>query len=427
VVVRTDARARTLRVVFTPADGAPPLERTVPLPEGPRERARVAAFLARNLTSDEADALLRELQARARPAPAVEPPSEPPPLATDDAPAPLAAPRAAAPAALDPCDAPHPEAPVALALFSPVGLPSAPARAAFAYGAVYGDLAEIHGMGTGLALRVRCASRGVVVTALGSVVQRRSVGLLLAGVVNVTTGKADGAALSAGVNVHTGVVRGVTASSVTIAAGDLEGAQIGLLNIGGSVTGAQVGLLNIGSSVRGAQVGLLNIAGPVTGAQVGVLNVAKEVDAAVGVLASISWAHRIRGVAWLSTITPLQVGVMFEGKRMYAGVSFGRLLQQILTNADFYLGAEIGLHAYTNAEHGVIWDIAISNDSSVGVGAGKLVDLARLGTRLGYRVLPRFAPYVYAGVAVVTPPTAPEAPPPDEFDVEPEVGAGAIF
>ncbi len=160
---------------------------------------------------------------------------------------------------------------------------------------------------------------------------------------------------------HTGPVQGLTASTVTVATGGLEGAQIGVVNI----------------------------AGPVTGAQLGVLNVAKEVDAAVGALASISWAHRIRAVAWLSSITPLQVGVQFEGKRMYAGISFGRLFQQILTEADFFLGAEIGLHAYANPEHGVIWDFAVSTDSSVGVGAGKLVDLVRLGTRFGYRVAPR--------------------------------------
>ena len=435
VAVRADARERTLRVVFTPADGTSPLERTVPLPADAHERARVAAFLARNLSSDEADALLRDLQKRAEAEHPVAPPAEPPlaapaeELAPVSAPviAPVVAPIGVAPPAPDPCAAAFPEVPVALALFSPLALPSTPARAALAYGALYGDLAEIRGLGTGVALRVRCSSRGVVVTALGSVLQGRSVGLVLAGAANVTTGKTDGAALSAGLNLHTERVRGVTASSVTIATGDLEGAQIGLLNIGGAVTGAQVGLLNIGASVRGAQIGIVNIAGPVTGAQVGILNVAKEVDAAVAALVSISWAHRIRAMAWLSTITPLQIGVVFEGKRMYAGVSFGRLLQQILAQGDFYLGAEIGVHAYTNTEHGVIWDLAISNDSSVGVGAGRVVDLARLGTRVGYRVLPRFAPYVYAGIAAVTPPAKSGAPPPDDFDIQPEVGAGTIF
>jgi len=412
VVVRADAAARTLQVLFTPADGTAVLERTVRLPDSAPERARVAAFLARNLSSDEADELLRELQARPEAARPPEPEPEPPPSEPAPiAPAPAtgaesAVPRVDVSPAPDPCAAAYPEVPVALSFFSPLGLPSTPARAAFAYSVLYGDLAEVRGAGTGLFLRVRCAARGAVVTGLGGVHQGRTVGL----------------ALSAGLNVHTGPVRGVTASSVTVAVGGLEGAQLGLINIGGSVTGAQVGLLNISTEVRGAQMGLVNIAGPVRGAQLGLLNVAKEVDAAVGALASISWAHRIRAFAWLSSITPVQVGVLFEGKRMYAAISFGRLFQQILSEGDFFLGTEIGLHAYANPEHGVIWDFALSNDSSVGVGAGRLVDLARLGTRFGYRVLPRFAPYVYAGVAIVTPP---DGQPPDE--VEPELGAGAIF
>ena len=323
VVVHTDPRARTLRVVFTPEGGAPPVERTVPLPDAPRERARVAAFLARNLTSDEADELLRELQTRSEVPPRpVELPPEQPQAAPPAEPAPGVAAHDVAPQVTvaapvkEPCAAGAPQAPVALSLFSPLGLPSMPARANVAYGALYGDLAEIRGVGTGLVLRVRCDSRGVVMTSLGSVVQGRSLGLLVAGGFNVTTGRAAGVALSGGLNVHTGPVQGLTASTVTVATGGLEGAQIGLINIGGSVTGAQVGILNIGSAVRGAQVGVVNIAGPVTGAQLGVLNVAKEVDAAVGALASISWAHRIRAVAWLSSIAPLQVGVQFEGKRM---------------------------------------------------------------------------------------------------------------
>ena len=434
VVVHTDPRASTLRVVFTPEGGAPPVERTVPLPSAPRERARVAAFLARNLASDEADELLRELQARPEVAPRpVELPTEPPQAAPPAEPAPgvtardVAAPvTVVAPSVKEPCASGAPEVPLALSLFSPLGLPSTPARANVAYGALYGDLAEIRGVGTGLVLRVRCDSRGVVTPWLGSVVQGRSLGLLVAGGFNVTTGQAGGVALSGGLNVHTGPVQGLTASPVTVATGGLEGAQIGIINIGGSVTGAQVGVLNIGTAVRGAQVGVVNIAGPVTGAQVGVLNVAKEVDAAVGALASISWAHRVRAVAWISSVSPLQVGVQFEGKRMYAGISFGRLFEQILTEGDFYLGAEIGLHAYANPEHGVIWDFAVSTDSSVGVGAGKLVDLVRLGTRFGYRVAPRFAPYVYGGVAVVSPPAESGAPK-DEQDFEPEIGAGAIF
>ena len=368
MIVQSDARARTLRVAFTPEGGASPVERTVTLPDAPHERARVAAFLARNLTSDEADELLRELHARPEVPRPVELPTEPPEIGPPAEPPPGVAARDVVAPVEPPCADGTPEVLVALSLFSPLGLPSAPARATVAYGALYGDLAEIQGVGAGPVLRVRCALRGVLATSLGSVVQGKSIGLLLAGGFNVTTDQARGVALSGGFNLHTGPARGLTASSVTVATGGLEGAQLGLVNIGGSVTGAQVGLLNIGTAVRGAQVGLVNIAGPVTGAQLGILNVAKEVDAAVGALVSISWAHRIRGVAWVSSITPLQVGLQFEGKRMYAGVSFGRLFQQILKEGEFYLGAEIGLHAYANPEHGAIWDVAFSTDSSVGRG-----------------------------------------------------------
>lgn len=384
VVVSIDERE--VRVRFTPEGGAP-VERAVPAPADREERLRAAKFLVVNLVSDEASDLLRSL----RPAPAPDPSPAP-------APAPTPAPPAEPAKAAAPCVAPR--APLAVTFVSPLGYPLAPSDVPVGVGILYGDFGATRAVGFGgLATRVRCDATGVVVS----------------GVAQWVAGETRGASVAGLLALQTGRVHGVVAAPVTVSTSPVSGAALGVVNVGETVTGAQIGVVNVAS-------------GKVHGAQVGLINVAEDVDAGVGLL-SLSWSRGIRANAWTSTLSPIEVGVLLEGKRLTTAVSFGRLLQDIVSKGDFLLGFELGVHVIRADERGFLWDVVTGTDTSVGVGDGNALDVVRLGTRVGYRVLPRFAPYLYggaAGVAKTTPIGAPKASPQD-LDVRGEFGGGALF
>jgi hypothetical protein len=417
------------------------------LPENSYDRRRAAALLAYNLASDQTATLLLELERRAAQT-AASASATPPANAPATTPAPSVSPAthavttAAAAETLEMSRICHHSSalwPLTAGLVSPVAIPPLPADTAFNFSALYGDVANVRGVGVGAVMRVRCDANGVLATWLGNVVERNARGLLVGTGFNVGRGSLDGVALSAGFNLHLGHVRGVSIAPLSVASKSLEGAQLsfaniatstisgaqlGLINIGGATSGVQLGLLNIGTSVRGAQLGLINVAGPVRGVQLGLFNVAKEVDAAIGSFFSISWAYPVRGFAWTTTTTPLQLGVMFEGKRMYSAITFGRLITETLSNGKFILGAELGAHLLRNPKRGALLDLALGFDSSVGVGGGRVADLSRLGMRFGYRIEPRFAPYAYGGGVLID--TQPSAPLPD-FRLRPEFGGGVLF
>jgi hypothetical protein len=394
VSITFDEAAQTLRVQFAPEIGGP-IERTIPTPADKEERLRAAVWLASNLVRDEAADLLGGL----RPRETQPPPSAPPIGPPAPAPAPLP-PR--------PCEGTAPYEPVSVALLAPVGWPTTPSNTGFALGALYADLRSLRGLGIAPAVRVRCDARGAVV------------GGLLA--------------------LHDGEVRGATVASLTWVSGAVSGAQIGLGNVAREdmrgveaglfgyarrVEGAQVALVNVSGSVRGAQVGLINVTtGDVDGAQVGLLNINRDADAAVGI-ASVSWARHIRIVAWTSTLTPIQVGFVLEGKRVFSTVNLGRLID-LTRLGDVVIGFEIGAHLVRNDDSGMLWDLVLGVDSNVAVGTTAL-DITRLGTRVGYRVAPRFAPYLYAGGALIGATQVNGQRTTDDVRLIGEVGGGALF
>lgn len=394
-VVTVTIDASVVRVRYVPKVGAP-VERTVPAPADAAERVRAAKFLAVNLVSDEASDLLRELTPPPRP----EPPAPTPPV-TPPAPAPT--PEPGPPVAPPPCTAPR--APAAVSFVSPLGYPWAPSDAPFSFAVLYGDWGASRAFAfSGLAARVRCDARGVVASGLTHWVEGETHGVSAAGLAAVQLGPLHGA----------------LAAPVTVSANDVSGAALGVVNVGRTVTGAQIGVVNVAT-------------GKVHGAQVGLINVAEDVDAGVG-LFSLSWARGIRANAWASTISPIEVGVLFEGKRITTGVSFGRLIQDIFQKGEFLLGFELGVHVIRSDEQGFMWDVVAGTDTSVGVGDGNGLDVIRLGSRLGYRVLPRFAPYLYGGAAGVAKSasagvqsSSPQGVSPQDLNVRGEFGGGVLF
>lgn len=84
-----------------------------------------------------------------------------------------------------------------------------------------------------------------------------------AGILNVSALGSSSGGQFAGISNYAESIRGAQISGILNLARDrMEGAQIGLINIGGTVRGAQVGLVNIAyDRLDGASVGLVNYAG----------------------------------------------------------------------------------------------------------------------------------------------------------------------
>ena len=97
-----------------------------------------------------------------------------------------------------------------------------------------------------------------------------------AGVFNLAAGGFNGAQSAGVFNISRGTVNGAQIAGVFNQTDSLNGAQIGLVNIGNGVTGAQIGLVNIGGTVTGAQIGLVNISDQMYGVPFGLVSVVRN-------------------------------------------------------------------------------------------------------------------------------------------------------
>lgn len=254
-----------------------------------------------------------------------------------------------------------------------------------------------------------------------NVVGRRMRGAASAVGLNLMLGDAQGVLVTTGVNAVGGELEGASVGIVNISVGKVRGVQLGLGNLGThQVEGAQVGLVNVAQSAEGAQIGLLNFGGKLHGTQVGLINVAEDADAAFGLI-SISWLRRVRPYVWASNLKPLQAGVLFEGKRVFSGVSLGRIAESII-NRELIVGFELGLHVVRNDDQGFIWDFVLGADGGFNDRGTGLFDVGRLGARVGYRVAKRFAPFMYAGTGLYA-----ENEDGDRLQIRPDFGGGVLF
>jgi hypothetical protein len=162
--------------------------------------------------------------------------------------------------------------------------------------------------------------------------------------------------------------------------------------------------------------------------QLGLINVAKDSDASLG-FQSVSWSRKIRPYAWTSNVTPLQVGIEWDAKRLFATLGFGRLLSAIVSQGAFVLGFGVGIHLLRSEEEGFLFDLTAGFDGRAPIRGTRAVDTLRAGARFGYRPLPHFAGYVYGGVAsiVESDDALPIETRPFTTFVKPEFGAGVLF
>ncbi|RKH62961.1 hypothetical protein D7X96_28800 [Corallococcus interemptor] len=157
---------------------------------------------------------------------------------------------------------------------------------------------------------------------------------------NVAGGELSGGQFSVGANIAgSGGVGGQFSVGANIAAAQFKGAQFaaganiastmsGLqassgFNYAGQMQGAQLSLLNVGGDVSGAQVGLINVAGKVDGLQLGLLNVARESQGeALGLLSFIGNGQANLQL-WASDIAYTNVAAKFGGRHFHTLLTLG--------------------------------------------------------------------------------------------------------
>lgn len=409
-------------VTFTPRAGAT-VSRTLVLEGDATERNRAVVWLAENLSRDEAAELgvarpgptaAEEPPRDATPTPEAPPtPSAPPtPNAARAPTVPPGRPKGAEPMPKvrppGPCDAPMPSFPVSFAILSPLAVPSTPSRTHLAIALGYGQFGAVDGTALGLFGHVRCDTNGLALSAFVGV-NGRDVRGASASILHVVGGDVHGVAIAAGLGLYGGDTDGATLGIVNLVRGNARGLVLGAgLNAHGErLEGASIAVANATpSDVEGTQIGVVNVARRVHGLQLGVVNVAERADAAIGVV-SLSWSRPIRPIVHASLMRPVAGGVLLEGGRTFSeiGASYSRRL-----GADrdrFALSVDVGVHLVTDDERGLVLDLAFGIDSAIGsdTASENNAPATRAQTRLGYRLAPRLLPQLSAGF-VVLPDTA---------------------
>jgi hypothetical protein len=297
---------------------------------------------------------------------------------------------------------PAPYAPVSFALSSPLGYPLEASRTNVAVALVYGDQHAVSGVAVGPAIRVRCASAGLLGSAAFSAIEGDARGAVFSTGINFTRGEARGV-VGAPINISAGPVLGVQGGVVNIAAASVYGVQGGVVNVSDGVAGATLGVVNVslGAETGGVQAGVVNFGRRVHGAQLGVVNVAEDADAAVGLI-SLSWARKIRPSAAASNVKLLQLGVTLDGSRVFTTLGGSKLAGNI-ASGQIAFGLELGVHLYRNDDEGFVWDAMLGADDVPW--HKEQVGLGHWSTRVGYRLTQRVLPFAYVGNTFVWPVT----------------------
>ncbi len=151
-------------------------------------------------------------------------------------------------------------------------------------------------------------------------------GMQLAGLANVTARSSTGVNIAGGANVAASDSTGANFAGVAnVTGGELIGAGVaGVVNFAQTVAGAQFAPINVsGGDVQGAQVGVINVGGHVTGLQLGVINLAQKVDGASIGLLPVSFEGGVLPSVWLSNEYDLNVGARFPSGFLITTISLG--------------------------------------------------------------------------------------------------------
>jgi hypothetical protein len=97
-------------------------------------------------------------------------------------------------------------------------------------------------------------------------------------------------------------------AGINLASESFEGAQLGVVNMGGDFSGTQLGIVNIGRKVKGLQLGVLNIADEVDGVALGLASISKD---------------SVHPIFWGGNLAYTNTGIKFTTKYVYTVVALG--------------------------------------------------------------------------------------------------------
>jgi len=130
----------------------------------------------------------------------------------------------------------------------------------FSFNILYGLNGGVAGMEIGGAANYnRGHVNGLQIAGLANINDGNTNGLIISGGLNYFQKKSNGIMISGAVNYSRNTSTGLCLAPVNIAANDVGGVQVGVLNIADRLNGLQIGVVNISKINRGIPVGLVNI------------------------------------------------------------------------------------------------------------------------------------------------------------------------
>ena len=188
-------------------------------------------------------------------------------------------------------------------------------------------------------------AQGVQIAGLANIAGKSQNGVAIGGLMNVSAEKLNGAQVSTLLNISGGEAKGAQVSAIgnvgvnvngmqfsaisNIAAGEIRGLQLcGAVNIAvkteNALRGVQFAPGNYAGEVSGAQIGLLNLCGGnVKGIQIGIINHSKDTTAHKLGLVNITPKTRIQMMLFAGNTSKLNAAVRFKNRRSYTMLGIG--------------------------------------------------------------------------------------------------------
>ena len=135
----------------------------------------------------------------------------------------------------------------------------------------------------------------------------------------------NGLQAAMGASISKGPMTGLQASiGASIARKTMRGYQASVaFNMAGELRGMQMAGVNYVDEGRGVQLGLINISrGDLEGAQIGLINIADDTDASIGLI-PVTKKGGVGVDLWTSDVQLLHLGLRLRARRTYTVISFG--------------------------------------------------------------------------------------------------------
>ncbi len=209
-----------------------------------------------------------------------------------------------------------------------------------------------------------------------------------------TRGRASGIQAAVGLALAHGDMRGMQSAAVNLGLARVSGVQIGAVQWAEHLAGIQLGGVNVAGSASGVQAGLISVAkGEVEGLQIGLVTYADQADAAIALL-PITKQGGVHVDVWTSDVHLVNLALRFRARKTYSLVAAG--VHPFGSGASWSAGLGLGGALFKRAKFRIELDngIHVGNAGLRVSGSPFVLDSLRL--TIGWTPAKRFA--VWAGV-----------------------------